>query len=43
MKGTSSFTSFEAKKLVDTYGANDSPVYFENGVPTILRAIGSNT
>ena len=43
MRGTSLFTSFEAKKLVNTYGAENKPIYFDNGVPTILSQIGSNT
>lgn len=42
MQGTSNFTSFEAKQLTNSYGANNAPVYFDNGVPHILTKIGSN-
>ena len=32
--------TYKAKILSNTYGANNSPIYFNEGVPTILTTIG---
>ena len=40
---TINLNTYRAKLLSNTYGANNEPIYFNAGVPTILDTIGDTT
>ena len=40
---TINLSTYRAKLLSNTYGANNSPIYINAGVPTVLTTVGSTT